>query len=365
LDIKGVLDLPLGCDYPRPMSWQHVVVSRFGGPEVLEMAEEPIIPEPGTGEVRLKVIAAGTGFTDTMIRRGRYPDYKGPLPFTPGYEIVGVVEKAGAGVTAPRQGQRVADLCVVGGYAQYAIRPARYLVPIPEGVDADEAVCIPLAYLTAFQMLTRYGTLAPGATILVIGASGTVGTALLDLARHFGLKAIGTCSAANMSMVEQFGATAIDYRAGDFVSAVHRLTAGRPGHPGVDVAFDAIGGSHFGRSFACLISGGLLIGYGSQTMGAGRESLLSAGLGLVKLKLWNTLSFLFRGRRALFYSITGRRSRQPEQFRADMATLFKLLRVGAIHPVVIERLPLSAAREVHERIDGGGLGGKIVLQPWS
>jgi NADPH:quinone reductase-like Zn-dependent oxidoreductase len=346
------------------MSWQHIVISRFGGPEVLEMAEESTIPEPGPEEVRLKVIAAGTGFTDTMIRRGRYPDFKGPLPFTPGYEIVGVVDKTGAGVTAPREGQRVADLCVVGGYAQYAIRPARYLVPIPDSIDPDEAVCIPLAYLTAFQMLTRYRTLAPGATILVIGASGTVGTALLDLARHFGLKAIGTCSAANMSVVEQFGAIAIDYRAGDFVASVHRATESRPGHAGVDVAFDAIGGSHFNRSFACLASGGLLIGYGSQTMGVGRESLLSAGLGILKLKLWNTLHFLLRGRRALFYSITARRSTQPDQFRSDMATLFKLLRVGAIHPVVIDRLTLAAAREVHARIDAGGLGGKIVLEPW-
>jgi NADPH:quinone reductase-like Zn-dependent oxidoreductase len=346
------------------MPWQHLVISKFGGPEVLEMAEEPIIPEPGPGEVRLKVIAAGTGFTDTMIRRGRYPDFKGPLPFTPGYEIVGIVEKTGPGVAAPNAGQVVADLCVVGGYAQYAIRSARYLVPIPGDIDPDEAVCIPLAYLTAFQMLTRYRSLPPGATILVIGASGTVGTALLDLARYFGLKAIGTCSAANMSVVEQFGATAIDYRAGDFVASVHRLTQSRPGHAGVDVAFDAIGGSHFGRSFACLVSGGLLIGYGSQTMGVGQEGLLSAGLGLVNLKLWNALRFLLRGRRALFYSITARRSTQPEQFRADMGALFNLLREGVINPIVIDRLPLAAARAVHVRIDAGGLGGKIVLQPW-
>jgi NADPH:quinone reductase-like Zn-dependent oxidoreductase len=92
--------------------------------------------------------------------------------------------------------------------------------------------------------------------------------------------------------------------------------------------------------------------------------LLSAGLGLVKLKLWNALRLLLRGRHALFYSITARRSAQPEQFRADMNTLFNLLRQGAIHPVVIDRLPLAAAREVHVRIDAGGLGGKIVLQPW-
>src|SRR3984957_1532342 len=176
------------------MTWQHLRISRFGGPEVLQMVTETMVPEPSHGEVRIKVLAAGTGFTDTMIRRGRYPDFKGPLPFTPGYEIVGVVDKAGAGVVAPREGEMVADLCVVGGYAQYAIRPSEHLVLVPEGIDPSMAVCIPLAYLTAYQMLTRCRKLSPGNTILVIGASGTVGTALLDLARHLGLKAVGTCS---------------------------------------------------------------------------------------------------------------------------------------------------------------------------
>jgi NADPH:quinone reductase-like Zn-dependent oxidoreductase len=347
------------------MAWQHIRISRFGGPEVLQMTEEPTIPDPSRGEIRIKVLAAGTGFTDTMIRRGRYPDFKGPLPFTPGYEIVGIVEKIGSGVAAQLQGQMVADLCVVGGYAQYAIRPAGFLVPVPDGVDPAEAVCIPLAYLTAFQMLTRYRNLPRGATILVIGASGTVGTALLDLARHLGLKAIGTCSAANLSVVERFGAAAIDYHAGDFVTSVKRLTADRPGGPGVDIAFDAIGGAHFGRSFACLAPKGLLVGYGSQTMAVGRESLVAAGLGLARLKLWSALSFFLRGRRAVFYSIRSRRSTHTEEFKADMATLFQLLRAGVLHPVVIDRLPLAAASEVHARIDRGGLGGKIVLLPWS
>jgi NADPH:quinone reductase-like Zn-dependent oxidoreductase len=162
-------------------------------------------------------------------------------------------------------------------------------------------------------------------------------------------------------VIERFGAVAIDYRAGDFVNSVHELTKGE----GVDMAFDAIGGAHFSRSFACLAPGGLLIGYGSQTMAVGGESLIAAGLGLARLKLWSAMSLLLRGRSAVFYSITGRRSTHPDEFKTDMATLFQLLRNGAIHPVVIQRLPLAAAREIHARIDKGGLGGKIVLLPWS
>ncbi len=347
------------------MSWRRIKISRFGGPEVLEIVTETTVPDPGPGEVRIKVLAAGAGFTDAFIRRGRYPDFKGPLPFTPGYELVGLVEKTGSGVETPREGQMVADLCVVGGYAQYAIRPARYLVPVPDGVDPAEAACIPLAYLTAFQMLTRYRHLPRGSTILAIGGSGAVGTALLDLARYLGLKAIGTCSAANLPVVERFGGKAVDYRAGDFVGAVRHLASGRAGGAGVDAAFDAIGGAHFERSFASLAPGGLLIGYGSQTMAIGREGLVSAGLGLLRLKLWDRLSFLFRGRRALWYSITSRRRTHPEEFRADMAALFELLSNGTIHPLVVERLPLEAASKVHARIDAGGLGGKIVLMPWA
>ncbi len=307
------------------MPWQNIRISRFGGPEVLELAEQPSIPDPGPGAVRIKVLAAGTGFTDSFIRRGRYPDYKGPLPFTPGYELVGVIEKSGPGVTVPRDGALVADLCVVGGYAQYAIRPARFLVPLADGLDPAEAVCIPLAYLTAFQMLTRVCHLLPKATILVIGASGS---------------------------------------AGDFVATVRQLTTGRNGGAGVDAAFDAIGGAHFARSYACLAPGGMLVGYGSQTMAAGGEGLLAAGLGLARLRLWDALSWLFGGRHAAWFNITGRRLAHPEEFKADMATLFGLLRDGAIHPVVIDRLPLRAARDVHTRIDAGGLGGKIVLLPW-
>jgi NADPH:quinone reductase-like Zn-dependent oxidoreductase len=168
-----------------------------------------------------------------------------------------------------------------------------------------------------------------------------------------------------MPAVARFGAAAIDYHAGDFVAPVRRLTADRPRGPGVDIAFDAIGGAHFGRSFACLAAGGLLVGYGSQTMAVGGESLVAAGLGLGRLKLWSALSYFLRRRQAVFYSITARRSTHLEEFKSDMGILFQLLRTGVLHPVVIDRLPLMAASEVHTRIDRGGLGGKIVLLPWS
>lgn len=342
------------------MPWQHIEIARFGGPEVLELVTRDDLPVPGPGEVRVKVLAAGTGFTDTFIRMGRYPDFKGPLPFTPGYDLVGIVDALGAGVTSPAPGTTVADLSIVGGYTQYALRPAASLVPVPEDIDPAEAVCLPLAYMTAYQMLARAAAIQSGATILVIGASGSVGTALLDLARAMGLRAIGTCSAANMPVVESYGAKAIDYRAGDFVTAVSHETGGR----GVDAAFDAIGGAHFKRSFRTLAKGGVLVGYGSQTMATGGESLIAAGLGLLRLKLWSRFSPLLGGRHAVWYSITDRRRAHPEQFAEDMAKLLVCLKEGRIGPVITDRLPLSAAADVHRRIERGGLGGKVVLLPW-
>jgi NADPH:quinone reductase-like Zn-dependent oxidoreductase len=340
------------------MTWTRVVVRRFGGPEVLDLEEVDALPVPGGGEVRLKVLAAGTGFTDTFIRRGRYPDFKGPLPFTPGYDLVGTVDALGPGVTRLAVGQRVAELAIVGGYAQYAIRGERDLVPVPDDVDPAEAVCIPLAYLTAYQMLVRCCHLERGARILVVGASGTVGTALLDLARDRGLVAIGTASAKNLDVIRGYGAEAIDYKAEDFVERVAATG-------GVDAAFDAMGGSHFRRSFACLHPGGRLVGYGSQTMAVGGEGLVSAALGLLRLNAWGALPWLFGGRSATFYSITARRRTHHAEYVADMKALFALLRERRINPIVVERLGLSEARRVHERIDAGGLGGKVVLLPWA
>ena len=145
------------------MTWQKISISQFGGPEVLDLIEESTIPEPGPGEVRIKVLAAGTGFTDIFIRRGRYPDYKGPLPFIPGYDIVGLVDKVGlrCGITTRGsdggrsvRGRRLHPIRDTPRTSSWCRCPT---VSIPA-----EAVCIPLAYLTAFQMLTRYrATCAP------------------------------------------------------------------------------------------------------------------------------------------------------------------------------------------------------------
>ena len=283
------------------MTWQNISISRFGGPEVMELTEQATIPDPGPDEVRIKVLAAGTGFTDIFIRRGRYPDYKGPVPFTPGYDIVGTVDKLGPGVAELHKGQMVADLCVVGGdpnrnpagvflvpSPMASIRPRRsYPAGLPNRLPDAHPLPPPVP-----------GCHDPRDRGLGHGRHGAArsGAAFWSQRHRYLL-----CRQHGRG--RNFGAKAVDYRDGDFVEAVRKLTAAQPnahnGRAGVDAAFDAIGGAHFARSFACLASGGLLVGYGSQTMADGREGLLSAGLGLARLHLWGAFRFLFGGRRAV------------------------------------------------------------------
>lgn len=339
------------------MPYQHVIVSASGGPEVLKLVEEAQLPEPSAGEVRVKVLAAGTGFTDTIIRRGNYIDVKEKPPFTLGYDYVGTVDKLGAGVTQLHIGQMVADMPVIGGYTQYIVRRAEDLVPVPEGVDPVEAVCMPLSFLTAYQMFLRIRQFKRGDSILIHGASGAAGTGLLVLGQYFGLKMYGTCSAHKSHLLEQYGCTPIDYKNEDFVQRIKQLTG-----DGVDAVFDAIGGSHWGRSFRCLRRGGILICYGAFNMAKDEDSVPVVLWNFFKQKwLWNLLP---NGRSATFYNIHHRRRELPQEFSEDLQQLFALLKQRQVVPIVAGTYPLSDAREVHEKIDRGEVLGKIVLLPF-
>jgi len=191
------------------VSYKRVVITKFGGPEVLQVVEEPSLPEPGPGEVRVRVLATSASFTDTMIRKGKYPGVRQKPPFSPGYDMVGIVDKLGAGVKSPRLGWRVADLCVTGAYSEYICRPAELLVPVLQGLGTPEAVSLVLTYITAYQMLRRTAHVQTGERILVHGAAGAVGTALLQLGSAFGLEMVGTASSGKQELVESLGAVPI------------------------------------------------------------------------------------------------------------------------------------------------------------
>lgn len=333
------------------MSYRRIIITAYGEPDVLQPVEEESLPEPQPGEARLKVLATSAAFTDTLIRRNKYPGLKEKPPFSPGYDLVGEVDKLGPGVSGLAVGQRVAELTVTGAYTEYICLPAERLVPVPPELDPAEAVSLILSYMTAYQMLHRMARLEPGQPILVHGAGGAVGTALLQLGRLLDLEMFGTASQAKHEVVAGLGAVPIDYKTEDFVARIRAET-----ESGVQAAFDAIGGDNFKRSFDSLRPGGILVAYGfyKAAMGGGG----SIPLDFIRLKLWN---FLPNGRSTCFYSISTLRHQRPDWFREDLAALFRLLAEGKIQPIIARRMPLAEAGQAHRLVEQAVIEGKIVL----
>ncbi|MEM7339671.1 MAG: medium chain dehydrogenase/reductase family protein [Actinomycetota bacterium] len=333
------------------MAYRRAIITQFGGPEVLRVVEEATLPEPEPGEVRIRVLAAGVAFTDTMIRQGSYPDVKEEPPFTPGYDMVGVVDALGDGVTTLAVGQMVAELTVIGAYSEYICLDAERLVPVPDGVDPAEAVSMILTYVTAYQMLHRKAMIENGQRILVHGA---VGTALLQLGGLLDLEMYGTASEAKAGHVAALGATRIDYRHEDFVARIDELT-----DDGVDAVFDGIGPETFRRSFRTLRPGGTLVIFGTA---ASDLSSMRAKIGLAFAALGLLVRrYLSRTRTVTGYSIAPRRRDHPEMFHEDLTALFKLVASRKIVPVIGRRVTLDEIVEAHELIDAFAVEGKIVL----
>lgn len=335
-----------------------IIVRRHGGPEVLETVEEEA-PEPGQGEVRVRVLVAGVSFADLLMREGLHPE-KTPLPFTPGWDIVGVVDKTGADASQAMAGQMIAALPIHGGYAQYICLPESELTPVPDGLDPAEAVSLVLNYITAYQMMHRTAHASPGQRVLIHGAAGGVGTALLQLGRLTGLDMYGTASLATHQIVSDLGATPIDYQKADFVEEIHRLTG-----EGVDFVFDGVGEANVWRSFQALRPGGRVIVYGFTSFL--RKGQLAGGLryrfrGIVRPAWYALRALLSPGRRRILpYSIQNLKRWNPAWFREDLSALLDLLRDGKIKPMIAGRIPLSEARRAHELLGRGSVKGKLVL----
>ena len=241
------------------MKHTRIVVTHYGGPDAIRVVEEEC-PEPKKGEARVRVLAAGVSLPDILAREGVHPET--PLaPFTPGWDLVGVVDRVGDGVSGIEPGRMVAAMPISGAYAEVVCLPQGELVPVPPGLDAGEAVSLVLNYITAYQMLHRSAKVKAGQRALIHGAAGGVGTALLQLGRLAGLEMLyGTCSAKSAPVVSGLGGIPIDYRQQDFVQEIRRLTK-----DGVDVVFDPIGGSHLWQSRKALRPGGKVVGYGLST----------------------------------------------------------------------------------------------------
>jgi NADPH2:quinone reductase len=343
------------------MRHKRIIVTRYGGPDVLQVIEEEC-PEPKTGEVRVRVLAAGVSLPDVMAREGTHPETP-RVPFTPGWDLVGVVDALGEGVAGIEQGQIVAALPIHGAYAEFVCLPMGELVPVPEGLDAAEAVSLVLNYITAYQMMHRSVHVKAGQRALIHGASGGVGSALLQLGQVAKLEMYGTCSTRAAQAVSDMGCTPIDYRRQDFVQEIHRLT-----EDGVDVVFDPIGGAHLWESRRALRRRGSVVGYGlitslrGEDLKSSRPGRRQRYRGTPRFALYIVGGWILPGRkRVVPYSIQTLKRLKPEWFREDLIVLLDLLKQHKVKPIVARRFSIANARLAHEMLAAGGVIGKIVL----
>nr|MDT0660298.1 medium chain dehydrogenase/reductase family protein [Micromonospora sp. DSM 115978] len=326
-----------------------IVMPRAGAPEVLQVRHREL-PEPRPGQVRIRVEAAGVAFAEVQMLRGRY--YAQPrFPFVPGYDLVGRVEAVGPGVSSPAVGQRVAAMTRIGAWSERVLLSARHLVPVPDQVDAAEAVALVTNGVTAYQMLHRVARIRAGDTVLVHGAAGGVGTLLVQVALRAGARVIGTASTGKHDRVRAAGATPLDYRQPNLADRVRKLAPG-----GVAAVFDHAAGAGLRESWRSLGRGGTLVVYGSAaTLDDQGWRMRPYVTAIGRLLWWGALP---NGRRTSFYGI-----RHDRNFDTDLAGVLGLLRTGELKPTVAAKLPLTDAARALRMLDDRAVVGKVVLVP--
>lgn len=333
------------------MTYKRVTATRTGPPSVLQVTEHALRP-PAPNEVRIKVIAASVSRPDVTTRAGQAMYTGTPLgqkpPFVPGYTVIGDVDAVGVRVAGADVGDRVGALTVIGGYSEYVYWRGDRLIPVPRDADPAEAAALLLNYLVAYQVMHRAAKVAPGHKVLIIGASGGIGTACLDLGRLAGLKMYGLASASKHPLLTELGAIPIDYRTQDFADVIRQAEPS-----GLDAIFDGMSRlDYIRRGLALLRRGGVLVSYGEP-----------AGLGALAGMLGQliTTNLLPDGKSYKLYGTSAYSLFNRRPLLEDWAALFELLGAGRIHPVIAGKFPLLAAAKAHELLESGAVTGNLVL----
>ena len=358
---------PRGVEPFRPSGVsRRIRIDAFGGPDVVTVVTGPA-PVPSAGQVLVRVLASTANSTDVVVRKGLYPLLKDKPPLTLGYDLVGVVEAHGTAPDGhapfPPIGSTVAALVQVGGNADHIVLSPDLLLPVPPTLDPTRVAPLTLSYLTAHQMLTHAASLIEGDTILVHGGSGAVGTALLQLARHRGLRTVATASTGKLDHIRTQGGTALDRSSPD----LDRQLAAQAGLAGGGFAavFDPRG-IGVGHAMRLLRAGGTLVGYSTlvQADAIPRRTPVAFarfGAGYARLRLGLAVrDRLPGGRSARFFGIVDSARDHPRRLAADFSHLCVLLADGVIDPVVTV-LPLDRARGAHELLDEHSTPGQLVL----
>lgn len=319
-----------------------VEIARPGGPEVLQPCRRPV-PEPGAGEVLIRVAAAGVNRPDLMQRRGLYPPPAGASDI-PGLEIAGTVVALGADVTAPALGETVCALVTGGGYAEFCTAAASLCLPIPTGLGGVEAAALPETFFTVWTNVFDRGRLKAGERFLVHGGSGGIGSTAIQLARAFGAEVYATAGGPEKCVFcEGLGARAIDYRQEDFVERIRTLTAAR----GVDLILDLVGGPYLQRNLDSLAPGGRLVIIAVQ--GGPKSEINLLPIFLKRLTITGS-------------TLRPRGVAEKAAIAAELrAQVWPLLESGRIAPVIHATFPLAEAAAAHRLMESGGHLGKLVL----
>ncbi|WP_049574744.1 zinc-binding dehydrogenase [Streptomyces sp. SBT349] len=320
-------------------SRRRVVVTRTGGPDVLRVDTDEA-PEPAAGRLRVRVTAAGVARADILMRAGRYPGRVPTPPFTPGWDVTGVVDAVGPDVPDRWLGRRVVALTLTGGHASHASVPVADAVELPGTLQEHAAACLPLAYVTAHELLHHVARVRPGERVLVHGAAGSVGTALLDIGRLLGADMYGIAASRDHALVETYGAEPVE--------------RDRAALPRADVVLDMAGGATLRASWRSLLPGGRLVSYGFLSPEA------SPPRDLLRLRLWNALP---GDRRAAFYRLSATARRRPDRVRAVLRDLVTQLGEGRLHPRIAARVPLDQPARAHRVADDPTARGKVLLVP--
>jgi synaptic vesicle membrane protein VAT-1 len=340
-----------------------VVLTRTGGPEVLEVQERPD-PVPGPGEVRVAVRAAGVNFAETMARVGLYPDAPKP-PCVLGYEIAGEIESVGEGVTDRRLGERVMGGTRFGGQAELVTVPAGQVLPLPERLSFEQGAAFPVNYGTAYAALIVMGGLRKGDRVLIHAAAGGVGIAAVQVARNAGAEIFGTASPGKHEAIRAQGVDhPIDYRSQDFAEEVRRITGG----DGVDLVIDAQGPKSFRKDYRLLRQGGRLVMYGlseaSTESGRSIPKLLEslARMPLATMPWWKSLQMMSENKAVAGLNMLAWQDRGGDITRL-IEPMLPGLESGELDPVVAEAFPFERAGEAHTFIAERRNIGKVVLVP--
>ncbi|ANZ37731.1 NADPH:quinone reductase [Lentzea guizhouensis] len=318
------------------------------------------LPAPAQGQAVLRMEATGVSFAEQQMRLGKYYDQPA-FPFVPGYDVVGTVVAVGAGVDPLMKGRRFAAVTKVGSWASHLAVAAADLVPVPDGIDPAAAETVLVNGVTAWQMMYRTAKVKRGDTIVVLGANGGVGSTLVQLARHAGIKVIGTASARHHDAVRALGAAeVIDYRDPDMYDRIRELAP-----EGVDAVFDHVGGAGLQESWKLLRRGGALVNYGSAATkdepGNGTVAVLKL---FARLMVWNALP---NGKRAGFYNFWAGKRFRTETFRArlaeDLTQVLRLVGKGVLTPQIAARVPLTEASAALKLAESRTVLGKVVIVP--